>query len=48
MPDAPAFPLQVFYDGSCSVCATEMDLYRRKEHGGRLIFVDISSPRKRC
>jgi len=40
----PAFPLQVFYDGSCSVCAAGMDLYRRKEHSGRLIFVDISSP----
>ncbi|HBG05544.1 MAG: thiol-disulfide oxidoreductase [Geobacteraceae bacterium GWC2_58_44] len=42
MPEAPAFPLQVFYDGSCSVCASEMEIYRRKEHGGRLIFVDIS------
>jgi predicted DCC family thiol-disulfide oxidoreductase YuxK len=44
MPEAPAFPLQVFYDGSCSVCATEMAIYMRKEHGGRLIFVDVSSP----
>ena len=44
MLDAPAFPLQVFYDGSCSVCAAEMDIYRRREHAGRLIFVDISRP----
>ena len=44
MPDSPAFPLQIFYDGSCSVCAAEMDVYRRKEHGGRLLFVDISAP----
>ena len=44
MLDAPAFPLQVFYDGSCSVCAAEMDIYRRQEHAGRLIFVDISRP----
>lgn len=44
MKEAPAFPLQVFYDGSCSVCAREMELYRRKEHGGRLIFVDLSAP----
>lgn len=44
MPDAPAFPLQIFYDGACSVCAGEMEIYRRKEHGDRLIFVDISSP----
>ena len=40
----PAFPLQVFYDGACSVCAAEMASYRRKEHEGRLIFVDLSSP----
>ena len=44
MPDAPAFPLQVFYDGSCSVCAKEMEIYRRREHGGRLVLVDISGP----
>ena len=40
---ATVFPLQVFYDGSCSVCAAEMEIYRRKGHGGRLVFVDISS-----
>lgn len=44
MPDIPAFPLRVFYDGSCSVCAGEMEVYRRKEHGGRLVFVDVSDP----
>ena len=44
MPDSPAYPLQIFYDGSCSVCAAEMDVYRRKEHAGRLQFVDISGP----
>lgn len=42
--DPPAFPLQVFYDGACSICAAEMDLYRRREQCGRLIFVDLSSP----
>jgi predicted DCC family thiol-disulfide oxidoreductase YuxK len=44
MQASPEFPLKVFYDGSCSVCAREMDVYRRKEHGGRLLFVDISIP----
>jgi predicted DCC family thiol-disulfide oxidoreductase YuxK len=44
MPEAPTFPLQIFYDGSCSVCAGEMDIYRRRAHGGRLVFVDISAP----
>jgi len=42
--DTPAFPLQVFYDGACSVCAAEMNHYRRREHGGRLVFVDLSNP----
>lgn len=41
---SPRFPLTVFYDGACSVCAAEMALYRRKNHGGRLVFVDISDP----
>lgn len=42
MPGTPEFPLQVFYDGSCLVCAAEMEVYRRKEHQGRLVFVDAS------
>lgn len=44
MPNAPSFPLKVFYDGSCAVCSTEMSVYMRKEHGGRLEFVDITDP----
>jgi len=40
----PEFPLTVFYDGSCQVCSTEMFVYMRKDHGGRLEFVDISDP----
>jgi len=44
MAETPAYPLQIFYDGSCSICAGEMDFYRHKEHAGRLQFVDISAP----
>jgi len=40
----PAYPLQIYYDGSCQVCAAKMATYRRKDHGGRLVFVDVSSP----
>ena len=40
----PVFPLQIFYDGSCSVCATEVEHYGRKDRDGRLILVDISAP----
>lgn len=39
---APAFPLKIFYDGSCLVCASEIAVYRRQNPQGRLIFVDIS------
>lgn len=44
MPSAPEFPLKIFYDGSCSVCAREMAVYRRDTTSGQLEFVDISSP----
>ena len=44
MMTAPDFPLQVFYDGACSVCATEVERYGRKDRAGRLILVDISAP----
>lgn len=44
MSDRPEYPLQIFYDGSCSVCTAKMELFRRKDHAGRLHFVDISLP----
>lgn len=44
MPAKPQFPLRVFYDGSCSVCATEIERYGRMDREGRLILVDISAP----
>lgn len=44
MPNKPEFPLRVFYDGSCLVCATEIEHYLDKDHEGRLLAVDISEP----
>lgn len=38
------YPLQIFYDGSCSLCRAKMEFYRRKEHGGKLVFVDFTAP----
>lgn len=38
------YPLLIFYDGSCSLCAAQMEFYRSTEHGGRLAFVDIGDP----
>lgn len=40
----PDFPLQVFYDGSCPVCAAEVGRYGRMDRDGRLLLVDISAP----
>ncbi len=44
MPGSPVFPLKVFYDGSCSVCATEIEHYGKKDREGRLELIDISAP----
>jgi predicted DCC family thiol-disulfide oxidoreductase YuxK len=44
MPAKPNFPLRLFYDGACSVCATEIERYSRMDREGRLILVDISAP----
>jgi len=44
MPRKPVFPIHIFYDGSCIVCATEIEHYLRRNHGGRLVAVNITSP----
>lgn len=41
---APRFPLRVFYDGSCIVCATEIEHYLKKDRDEKLVAIDISSP----
>ena len=38
---ATAFPLQIFYDGACLVCATEIGHYRKRNPQNRLAFIDI-------
>jgi predicted DCC family thiol-disulfide oxidoreductase YuxK len=40
----PEFPLKVFYDGSCSACALQIEEYGRKDREGRLVLIDISAP----
>ncbi|GAM08645.1 putative protein [Geobacter sp. OR-1] len=44
MQEITEYPVQVFYDGSCSLCTAKMAFYREKEKKGRLVFVDISAP----
>ena len=43
MPITPKFPLRIYYDGSCIVCATAVERYSRRDHAGRLILVDVSA-----
>lgn len=43
MPDLPQFPIRIFYDGACVVCAGEVEQYRRRDRTGRLELVDISA-----
>lgn len=43
MPTPPRFPLRIYYDGACGVCAAEIERYARGDHGGRLLPVDISA-----
>jgi predicted DCC family thiol-disulfide oxidoreductase YuxK len=43
MRTSPDFPIRIFYDGSCSVCATAVEHYSRKDRDARLIPVDVSA-----
>jgi predicted DCC family thiol-disulfide oxidoreductase YuxK len=38
----PKFPIRIFYDGACVVCATEIEHYRRQDRDGKLNVIDIS------
>jgi predicted DCC family thiol-disulfide oxidoreductase YuxK len=38
------FPLTIFYDASCPMCAGEMQLLKRRDAHGRLELVDCSAP----
>ena len=38
------YPLTIFYDASCPVCALEMDHLRGRDTAGRLVLVDMSTP----
>ena len=40
---ATAFPVEIFYDGACRVCAAEMSSYRKNNPENRLRFIDISA-----
>jgi len=41
---ASDYPLTIFYDASCPVCALEMDQLGARDAAGRLVLVDMSAP----
>ena len=38
------YPLTVFYDASCPICAAEMRMLKRNDAEGRLVLVDCAAP----
>jgi predicted DCC family thiol-disulfide oxidoreductase YuxK len=44
MKTTTTYPLTLYYDAGCPVCALEMDHLRERDRQGRLRFVDISAP----
>lgn len=38
------YPLEIYYDGGCRLCAGEMTHYRRVNSGQRLVFIDFAAP----
>jgi len=41
---AVQYPLTIFYDASCSMCAGEMEAIKKRDADGRIILVDCSAP----
>jgi len=35
---------EIFYDGACPLCRREMEMWKRKDHRGRVRFTDIADP----
>jgi len=38
------YPLTLYYDAACPVCALEMDHLRARDTHGRLVLIDIAEP----
>lgn len=46
-PPAPTktdFDVEVFYDGDCPLCLREINMLRRWDQRGRIVFTDIAAP----
>ena len=40
--DTDSTPSTLYYDGSCPLCRTEIEIYRRSDRSEALAFVDVS------
>ncbi|HYQ43870.1 MAG TPA: DUF393 domain-containing protein [Polyangiaceae bacterium] len=40
----PHFDVEVFYDGACPLCRSEIEMLRRKDKKQRILFTDIAEP----
>lgn len=43
-PRAERPEFEVFYDGACPLCVREIRMLQRRDHAGRIGFVDIAAP----
>jgi predicted DCC family thiol-disulfide oxidoreductase YuxK len=39
-----ASDVEVFYDGECPLCVREIDMLRRRDRAGKIVFTDIAAP----
>ena len=44
MPAALRFPLTIYYDAACPLCANEMHALKAADDAGKLVLVDCSQP----
>jgi len=42
--DRASFDVEVFFDGECPLCLREINMLRRLDRAGRILFTDIADP----
>lgn len=42
--DDAHYPFEFLYDGNCRICQFDVAWLRRGDTGGRLVFIDVTSP----
>lgn len=41
---APAFQVEVYYDGDCPLCVREIEMLKRRDRDGKIRFTNIAAP----